>query len=112
MRVKMIGKLTDDEGHEVCTPIELEVEVPEPEEVRGRERFLPGFHNFEQSMLGIQNEVGEKLREQYLKEVGRTDKKQKKGTSGDGRSPRCAGSSAQGAGTHTGIHGNSAASGM
>lgn len=79
MRVKMIGKLTDDEGHEVCTPIELEVEVPEPEEVRGRERFLPGFHDFEQSVLGIRNEVGEKLGEQYLKEVGRTDKKTKEG---------------------------------
>ena len=79
MRVKMIGKLTDDEEHEVCTPIELEVEVPEPEEVRGRERFLPGFHNFEQSVLGIRNEVGEKLGEQYLEEIGRTDKKTKEG---------------------------------
>ena len=77
MRVKIMAALVDDEGCEVSTPIELETGVPEPEEVRGAERFLMGFHRFEQSVLEVRNEVGEKLAEQYLAEVGAEDKKKK-----------------------------------
>ena len=72
-----MAALVDDEGREVSTPIEVETGVPEPEEVRGAERFLKGFHRFEQSVLGVRNEVGEKLAEQYLAEVGARDKKTK-----------------------------------
>ena len=77
MRVKIMAALVDDEGREVSTPIEVETGVPEPEEVRGAERFVKGFHRFEQSVLGVRNEVGEKLAEQYLAEVGARDKKTK-----------------------------------
>ena len=77
MRVKIMAALVDDDGREVSTPIELETGVPEPEEVRGAERFLMGFHRFEQSVLEVRNEVGEKLAEQYLSEVGTRDKKTK-----------------------------------